>query len=117
MIIWRGWGILGALCIAAGLGVSSLLFTGNTKSMGFPALGFLIGGFLCFLLGWWLNQVRPTAKQVKLGEQVGPEQAALYAKQLRNQHTLFFIPIQYLGVLAAAGGLVSLVMWLFQGAS
>ncbi|MDO5067202.1 MAG: hypothetical protein Q4D96_07995 [Propionibacteriaceae bacterium] len=116
MIIWRGWGILAAACIAAGLGTSSLLFPGNTKSMGFTAVGFLLGGLLCFLLGWWLNQVRPTAKLVKLAQEIGPEQAELYAKQLRNQHTLFFVPIQYLGVLAAGGGLVALVMWLFQGA-
>ncbi|MDO5082963.1 MAG: hypothetical protein Q4D89_06130 [Arachnia propionica] len=116
MIIWRGWGILGFPCIIAGLGVASLLFPGNTQSRGFIAVGFLVGGFLCFLLGWWLNQVRPTAKLVELGRQVGPEQAELHAKQLRNQHTLFFIPLQYLGILAAVGGLVNLVMWLFQGA-
>lgn len=79
-------------------------------------LGFLLGGALSFLLGWWLNQVRPTAKLVELSKELGPEQAALYPKQLRNQHTLFFIPIQYLGILVAAGGLVQLVLWLFGGA-
>ncbi|MDO5093497.1 MAG: hypothetical protein Q4D79_08770 [Propionibacteriaceae bacterium] len=113
MIIWRGWGILAILCAVPGFLVSSVVFQGNADSGGFAGLGFLLGGVLCYLLGRWLNEVRPAKKLEELSQQFGPEQAGLYAKQLRNQHTLFFIPIQYLGILAAAGGLVFIVGWLF----
>ena len=113
MIIWRGWGIVAILCAAAGFALSNAMFSGHQHN-GFLGIGLMIGGLLCFPLGWWLNVLRPAKKAEMLAQEIGPEQASIVGSQLRNRHSLFF-PMQFIGVLFFIGGLVAVVMWLVQG--
>jgi hypothetical protein len=105
MIVWTGWGIvalpffaLGALGgtsigVALGLGEGDMA-TGAETNIG-TAVGLALAGVAVWFLGRWMN--RP---------QDGFDQRTGQPVQVRNQHRLFFVPIQYLGPL---GGVVAVV--------
>ena len=63
MIIWRGWGIIGFLLI--GLGIAAVTGLTGQNGTGSPAAtvslgaGFLLGGAICAVFGYWLNVARP----------------------------------------------------------
>lgn len=121
MVIWRGWGILAFLGIGLSVGLTALLAaaTGTTMDgatwQGIPA--FVIGGVAVYYLGIYLNRTRPdqvlaheraraygyvlpSGEAAPLNEQPGlTEEEGLLQRNLRNRHTLFFIPMQWWGVI------------------
>ena len=138
MIIFRGWGLLGAAfpaLTAFALGALPASMYGSKSAITniVAALGALVGGALGFLCGRWLNVIRPRAKVAEWQEQRRAELRARvdagqfqmapglqapssreegYAqveqlitnespdvlRQLKNIHTLFFIPMQWFAV-------------------
>lgn len=137
MIVWRGFGvaafILGLLGVLAGVGLANATNDGDLTG---PLLlpGLVVAGAATFALGWWLNvkipqnkteawaaqrrselvgQVAPSAQgldpQVQTDVAVDTE-AAQVNKQLRNNHTFFWIPMQWWGVVWAVLGLLSLAI-------
>ncbi|VEJ59710.1 transcriptional accessory protein [Arachnia propionica] len=138
MIIFRGWGLLGAAfpaLTAFALGVLPASMYGSKSAITniVAALGALVGGALGFLCGRWLNVIRPRAKVAEWQEQRRAELRARvdagqfqmapglqapssreegYAqveqlitnespdvlRQLKNIHTLFFIPMQWFAI-------------------
>ena len=142
MIIYRGWGLLGAgipVLTAFAIGALPMSLYGNKSAIAniFVALGALVGGALGFLCGRWLNVIRPRAKVAQWQEQRRAELRARvdagqfqmapgvqapasreegYAQveqliaaespeilsQLKNIHTLFYIPMQWCAIGAGA---------------
>ncbi|QUC13752.1 hypothetical protein [Arachnia propionica] len=138
MIIFRGWGLLGAAfpaLTAFALGALPASMYGSKSAITniVAALGALVGGALGFLCGRWLNVIRPRAKVAEWQEQRRAELRARvdagqfqmapglqapssreegYAqveqlitnespdvlRQLKNIHTLFFIPMQWFAI-------------------
>ncbi|WP_314291065.1 hypothetical protein [Arachnia propionica] len=138
MIIFRGWGLLGAAfpaLTAFALGALPASMYGSKSAITniVAALGALVGGALGFLCGRWLNVIRPRAKvaewqehrrdelrarvdagqfQMAPGLQAPSSREEGYAqveqlitnespdvlRQLKNIHTLFFIPMQWFAV-------------------
>ena len=138
MIIFRGWGLLGAAfpaLTAFALGALPASMYGSKSAITniVAALGALVGGALGFLCGRWLNVIRSRAKVAEWQEQRRAELRARvdagqfqmapglqapssreegYAqveqlitnespdvlRQLKNIHTLFFIPMQWFAV-------------------
>ena len=138
MIIFRGWGLLGAAfpaLTAFALGALPASMYGSKSAITniVAALGALVGGALGVLCGRWLNVIRPRAKVAEWQEQRRAELRARvdagqfqmapglqapssreegYAqveqlitnespdvlRQLKNIHTLFFIPMQWFAV-------------------
>ena len=138
MIIFRGWGLLGAgipVLTAFAIGALPMSLYGDKSAIAniFVALGALVGGALGFLCGRWLNVIRPRAKVAEWQEQRRAELRARvdagqfqmapglqapssreegYAqveqlitnespdvlRQLKNIHTLFFIPMQWFAI-------------------
>ena len=142
MIIFRGWGLLGAAfpaLTAFALGALPASMYGSKSAITniVAALGALVGGALGFLCGRWLNVIRPRAKVAEWQEQRRAELRARvdagqfqmapglqapssreegYAQveqliaaespeilsQLKNIHTLFYIPMQWFAIGAGA---------------
>ena len=138
MIIFRGWGLLGAAfpaLTAFALGALPASMYGSKSAITniVAALGALVGGALGFLCGRWLNVIRPRTKLTQWQEQRRAELRARvdagqfqmapglqapssreegYAqveqlitnespdvlRQLKNIHTLFFIPMQWFAI-------------------
>ncbi len=138
MIIFRGWGLLGAgipVLTAFVIGALPMSLYGDKSAIAniFVALGALVGGALGFLCGRWLNVIRPRAKVAEWQEQRRVELRARvdagqfqmapgvqapatreegYAQveqliaaespeilsQLKNIHTLFYIPMQWFAI-------------------
>jgi hypothetical protein len=105
MLIWTGWGIvalpvfaLGALGgtsigVALGLGAGDMA-TGADTNIG-TAVGFALASVGVWFLGRRLNRPRD-----------GFDQRTGQPMQVRNQHRLFFVPIQYLGPLGGVGAVI-----------
>ena len=138
MIIFRGWGLLGAgipVLTAFAIGALPMSLYGDKSAIAniFVALGALVGGALGFLCGRWLNVIRPRAKvaewqeqrrvelrarvdagqfQMASGVQAPATREEGYAQveqliaaespeilsQLKNIHTLFYIPMQWFAI-------------------
>ena len=138
MIIFRGWGLLGAgipALTAFAIGALPMSMYGDKSAIAniFIALGALVGGALGFLCGRWINVIRPRAKVAEWQEQRRAELRARvdagqfqmapgvqapasreegYAQveqliaaespevlsQLKNIHTLFYIPMQWFAI-------------------
>lgn len=72
MIIWRGWGILTIPFVALGLiTIGSIGAKPGSPNYLPIGLGLLLGGTLTFLMGYWLNVLRPR------------QQAETYLEELR----------------------------------
>ncbi len=74
MIIFRGWGLLGAgipVLTAFAIGALPMSLYGDKSAIAniFIALGALVGGALGFLCGRWLNVIRPRTKVAEWQEQ------------------------------------------------
>lgn len=148
MIIWRGWGILAFLFVAAaiggGLAISSAVGLGESLLLsGILLIGAGVG---TWFLGNFLN-VKKADEKVEAyiqqrgaeihtmgragaftdqqGNRLPPEQAYQAAEAMiagerqkaasafRNRHSLFWIPMQYLGIAMAVGGVAMLISALF----
>ena len=93
MLVFSGWGSLGGLVIA---GVVFWLIEAVTSS---ERLAAVVAGLALFVLGLLLHaQPDRVLQDSATGEEV----------VLRERHTLFWIPIQYWGIVIAIGGFVGL---------
>lgn len=128
MILWTGWGILAFFAIGIAVGIMALLGvatgTGLDDVTWQAVVAFLIVGAGVFFLGKHLNVTRPTRQfEEARGKHFGlvttsttdasgapavvplDQQPALHAdeakvlKKMRNRHTLFFVPMQWWGVM------------------
>jgi hypothetical protein len=109
MLVWTGWGIVAIPIFALGLlGGTSL---GTALGLGAPgqtnlgtALGCALASAAVWLIGTRLNRPRPS---------FDPQTGA--PAQVGNMHRLWFLPIQYLGVLGSVGAVVLAVVALTTG--
>lgn len=130
MIIWRGWGILAFLGIGLSVGLTGIfatLFGSSMADATWQAIpGFLLGGITVFALGKYFNVTRPTQKfaaaRAEAGGFLAPmldgtaaplplaeqpplsQEEQVLLRRLRNQHTFFFIPMQWWGIALPALG-------------
>jgi hypothetical protein len=94
MLVWKGWGILGILIPAAMAVVGDLsletLWGRNYNADAFRALFLLASGAAVWAVGRKLNG-KPGRKLVdpKTGETV----------EIKETHTLFWLPVQWFGVI------------------
>lgn len=134
MIIWRGWGILAFLAIGLGVGITALLAAVSGTNMdgvtwqGIPA--FLIAGTGVYFLGIHLNVTKPTRdyeawRSAHFASETTPTGAIGVAsgsvsfdqppplsdeerkvlRKMKNRHSLFFIPLQWWGIILPLLGL------------
>ena len=94
MIIWQGFGFLAVIIpivgyVLAALSVQAIAGPGYLAHHSWPgALGTLIGAGFIWVLGTKLERPPRTLIDQQTGETV----------VLRKRHTLFFIPMRYLGI-------------------
>jgi hypothetical protein len=107
MIVWQGWGFLAALIPMGGYLllakiVQVLLGAAYLETHSWPgALGTLIGAAVVWVLGWKLNGPGRTLVDPVTGKNV----------VLRKRNTLFFVPMQYVGIVL---GVVALGMFFLK---
>lgn len=89
MIVFSGWGSIVGLF---GAGLVAMLIESTTGSLGAATVlaGVVLAGF-----GWWVNGLPGR-------ELVDPDTGE--AVVLRTRHTLFWIPIQYWGLVLVPAG-------------
>ncbi|WP_019637128.1 hypothetical protein [Paenibacillus fonticola] len=104
MIIWKGWGILNVvvfgIVLAIVQGILSAIGLGETDSQLPLALIFIVSGMIIWFLGKALN-----ANSGKI--LVDPETGEQY--RMGTQHSLFFIPMHYWGLIGLVLGLYFIV--------
>lgn len=110
MIIWSGRGILSLLfivaCVFLFAGLFLLIFSEEYAAHG-ANLGFVVGGWLTWYLGSQWNEEKFFYNE---------NENQMYRS--KNNHTLFWIPMQYVGVLfVGLGVLISLFknIWIGLG--
>ncbi len=110
MIIWQGFGFLGALIpigcyVLAALLVQAVTGADYLASHSWPgALGTLVGAGLVWLLGERLDDPGQSLVDTKTGQTV----------VLKKRHTLFFV---HLKVVAIALAVIAIGMFIFAGNS
>ena len=132
MIIWRGWGALPIVIAALCIGLGGLMSTLNKGLFGvFAGLALIGGGVGTWFLGQWFNQIKPvqrydewfaqrreevgqSADPWAMGEYVLQQEGAKLKAALTNRHSLFFIPMQYIGFAMGAAGLIAIVSSLLR---
>jgi hypothetical protein len=116
-LVWRGWGFLGLLLPAISILVMWVvadlaLGPGSyEKSGAWGSVGLGMAGILCVAIGRRFNgePVPYLARSVVPGEAFRPRVPFLFAR-----HNLFFIPIEAIGVLWIAIGIVAIVRDVFD---
>lgn len=102
MIVWTGWGflalIIGAVGGAGGTGIGVAL-GGRTDG---PNVGTAVGLMLAGVVIWFVGS-KLNAPRSGFDQQTG--QPVMY----RNRHTMFWVPMQFLGPLAGLVGLILLI--------
>jgi len=91
MLLFSGWGSIAGL---VGAGLVFWLSEAITSSERFAAI---VAGVALFAFGWWLH-----AQPDRILVDSATEQEVV----LRERHTIFWIPVQYWGVVIAIGGIV-----------
>ena len=107
MLIWWGWGILGALLALLALVATELVVDGlygpgtySAHAGRYAPLGLLPVALILWPLGRWLNRREPRRMlDLKTGETV----------LLRSDHSLFFVRMEYWAVILAGASLIALV--------
>ena len=108
MVIWRGWGILAAVIVLLALIAMELVAEAIQGSGAYQedtelwaGLGLLLAGAVIYPLGRRLNGGEG---RVMVDKQTGQEVV------IKSIHSLFFIRMEYWGLAALAGGLISVVI-------
>lgn len=144
MIIWKGWGLLGALYIILSVALTAGLIGSMAPPQAIPfllGLGLLLGGAATAVHGWFLNVRGPKRRFAEWEAQERPRLEAAAdtgritldhvqprsreeAQQMvetiiergraqfargGSHHTLFFIPMEIIGLLAMGGSVVALI--------
>ena len=110
MIIWKGYGFL-VLVIAVAVGaIVSLLFgkIGSTEDMG-AAIGAIISAAVIWVVGNKLNDA--IKDRTMIDKQTGQEVV------FKQNHSLFFIKMQYWAFIVGGIGIIMLVDILIHGKS
>ncbi|MBO7419610.1 MAG: hypothetical protein J6U06_00620 [Spirochaetaceae bacterium] len=105
-LIWKGFGILtifivGASMIGVQATVDNIFGTEYWKNNAWPlSLSLIISGVICWFLGRYLNS-RPgrTVIDKETGEEL----------ELRKEHSFFFIPLQYWGIILGILAIIAFV--------
>ena len=102
MIVWRGWGVLALLIggLGGGLGTGLGVALGGARDRANygTVTGLLLAAVAIWFVGSALNKPKP-------GYHPATGQPVLF----RNQHSLFFVPMQFWGPIACVVGLGLLV--------
>jgi hypothetical protein len=105
MIIWQGFGFLGAIIpilfyVAVGLLMQAILGKDYLAHHSWPgALGTLLGAVAVWFLALMMDKPGRVLLDPQTGEKV----------ELKQRHTLFFIPLKYLAIIFAVVALGMLV--------
>ncbi len=108
MIIWKGWGILAVIIaivcsVVMQLACDAVFGAGYYKSSSWAMpLALLLASGLIFFVGQKLNG---KAARVVIDKETGEEYL------LKSTHSLFWIPLQYWGVVTAV-----LAVWMYVAA-
>ena len=104
MIIWKGWGILVVIITAAfvfGVDFITGAAFGNSNYYAIhnwpEGVAFLLSGIAVYFVGLYFNN-KPG--RVMIDKATGREIV------LRRVHSMFFIPMEYWGIILAVGGIV-----------
>lgn len=107
MVIWQGWGILAVVLGFGGLVAAQALLNGlggpgtyESDSSLWGGLGVVVGGIATAALGLRLNGKPP---KVLLDEESGER------VEVRSNHSLFWIKMEYWGAFLIVGGLAMVV--------
>ena len=108
MIVWKGWGFLVAVIVFFTSLIAELIsesFTNNEnyyQEHGFPlSLALLVAGIISGLLGKWLNTRKA---KVFIEKDTGKEIV------IKNSHSLFFIPMEYWGIILAVSSVLVYIL-------
>ncbi|SDY20809.1 hypothetical protein SAMN05421736_101663 [Evansella caseinilytica] len=105
MIIWRGWGILNLIIlILVAFLVHTVVPRGLVNDKVLNAFVFIISGIIIWYAGKALNA---KANRVMVDQETGEQY------RMGNQHSFFFIPMQYWGPIGLIGGIFLIVSTFF----
>ena len=103
IVIWTGWGGIFVVLIPFLLALFADLIGLNLYNDFILGLVLIISGTAIWFLGKHMNKgEEKTLHDVETGEQV--------QMSTKNRHTLFFIPIQYWGIILGAFALINVVV-------
>lgn len=112
MIIWSGFGFLAAIIpflflLSAQLIAEAVTSNPNIyqENMIPRALALLIAGPIVYLLGKWLNNRK---LKTYIDKETGKELTT------KGRHSLFFIPIQYWGIIFIIGAIFYIIIEVFN---
>ena len=91
MIIWRGWGAIIVFAIPFSLSLFFNILGFSTENDLIFCIVLLISAVLVWVVGKWLNDRKYKAF-------LNAEFNGNAETTIKNYHTLFFIPIQYWGI-------------------
>ena len=97
MIIWSGRGILSVLVLIISIIACIYILPKECADYGF-AVSFLVAGLFSWFFGKRWNSSQRILKDEKTGQRI----------VLKNRHTLFWIPMQYIGYIFILVGIVIL---------
>jgi len=97
MVIWSGRGILSVLVLMVSMFVCVSLFHKENADYMF-SISFLVAGLFSWFFGKKWNRSQRILKDEETGKRI----------ILKNRHTLFWIPMQYIGYIFIIGGIVIL---------
>lgn len=109
MIIWNGWGVvvigIGFVAVLAGSLVGNVLGLGR-ETMAIATLGFLVpAGVVTWFVGKRMN--RSTERELV-------DQATGERVIVNNTHSLFFIRVEWWGLIMAVAGILAVVVLLIS---
>lgn len=109
MIIWSGWGIIVPLILLLSIGLIQLIWSGllglDDSSPLIANLWLLISFALAGVLSWFTGKKmnKPSENQTYIHKQTGQE------VQLKPRHSLFFIRIEYWGIILPIIGVIAYI--------
>lgn len=98
MIVWSGRGFLPVLVL-----IATLFICVSTFPEEYADYGFVIAFFIAAIFSWFFG-----LKWNKKNERIVIDEASGERLKLKNNHSLFWIPMQYWGMIFAILGIVVL---------
>lgn len=99
MVIWKGWGILGLIIPFLVLVLINSMELNDSIASWINFVGLILSGIAVWSIGKRLNSRKD---EVFTSEKTGAQ------FKLGNQHTLFFIPLQYWAIVYLFTGAITL---------
>ena len=107
MIIWRGWGILALVIWIACLAVTQLVTDGVMRQKGYysaNAWPIILGSLIAAVAIWFLGRAMNEAPRSRSRRMYGAS------------HSVFWVPMEYWGPIAFAGGVAVAIVLKFKAA-